>query len=392
MTNVLIIDPFSGTSGDMFLGVLVDLGVPFDELRDTILAVPALGKVKAKRKTVTRGVFEATQIIVECPHEHHHRSISDIEKIVAESNLKEHVKKGVRATFDALANAEARVHGCHRDEVHFHEVGALDAMFDIMGVHIGLDLLGNPVCYTRTITLGTGQTKSEHGPIPLPAPATLELLAGHKVRLSERDEELVTPTGAAVIASVFESLPRDVRVVPRRIGYGAGTRESEGLPNVLRAMLGTIDRALGDVIILTSTIDDMNPEVYGYLMEQLFAQGALEVYYNQIIMKKNRPGIEVTVITEEADGQRIADFLMANSTTLGVRLHREERIELPRRSGSLETPYGTVAIKIAVRPGGTETMSPEYESCKTLAEKAGVPLIEVYQAARTAWNTNRRSE
>ncbi|MEJ2719800.1 MAG: nickel pincer cofactor biosynthesis protein LarC [bacterium] len=364
MTDVLIIDPFSGTSGDMFLSALVDLGVPFDELRDTILSVPALANVKARRESVTRGVFEATRIVVECPREHAHRSVRDIEELVTGSNLREHVKKGILATFGALADAEAKVHGGHRNAVHFHEVGALDAMFDIIGAHVGLDLLRNPACYTRAIALGTGQTESEHGPIPIPAPATLELLSGYEVRMSERDEELVTPTGAAVIASMFRPLPRGALVTPRRLGYGAGTRDGAGLPNVLRAILGTIDRTAGDVMILTSTIDNMNPEVYGYLMEQLFGQGELEVYFSQVIMKKNRPGIEITVITEETDARRIADYLMANSTTLGVRLHREERVELPRRPGTLETPFGTLAIKIAVRPGGAETMSPEFESCK----------------------------
>ena len=392
MTNILVIDPFSGTSGDMFLGALTDLGVPFEELRDTVLAIPELAKVTAQRQTVTRGVFEATQIVVECPHEHHHRSITDIERIVADSKLKDHVKKGILATFDALANAEAKVHGMERDKVHFHEVGALDAMFDIMGAHIGLDLLGGPVCYTRAIALGTGQTTSDHGAIPIPAPATLEWLAGYPVKMSERDEELVTPTGAAIIASVFEVLPRDALITPRQVGYGAGTREGKGLPNVLRAVLGALDSTLGDVSILTSTIDDMNPEVYGYLMDQLFAEGALEVYYNQVIMKKNRPGIEITVIKEEKDARRMADFLMTHSTTWGVRIHNEERVELERRKGTLVTSMGTVAIKIAVRPDGTETMSPEYESCKVLAEAAGVPLKEVYQAARTIWDRKRQSK
>lgn len=392
MTTILLIDPFSGTSGDMFLGTLVDLGAPFEELRDTVLAIPELAKVTAERKTVTRGVFEATQVVVECPHEHHHRSVTDIERIVTGSKLKGRVKKGILATFDALANAEAKVHGTERDKVHFHEVGALDAMFDIIGAHVGLDLLGNPVCYTRPIALGTGQTTSDHGAIPIPAPATLELLAGYPVKMSDRDEELVTPTGAAIVASLFEVLPRDAQVMLQRVGYGAGTREGKGLPNVLRGVLGTLDSALADVSILTSTIDDMNPEIYGYLMGQLFAQGALEVYYSQVIMKKNRPGIEITVITEEKDARRMAEFLMTHSTTLGVRIHSEERVELERRKGTLETTMGTVAVKIAVRPDGTETMSPEYESCKALAEAAGAPLIDVYQAARAVWEGAKRQK
>ncbi|UCG50559.1 MAG: nickel pincer cofactor biosynthesis protein LarC [Candidatus Latescibacterota bacterium] len=391
MTNVLVIDPFSGTSGDMFLAALVDLGVPFEMLCETVLGVPELRDVRATRKTVKRGVIEATQIIVECPTESHHRSVSDIRKIVNGSRLEDNVKKGIIKTFDALAEAEAKVHGSDRDDVHFHEVGALDAMFDIFGAHVALELLGNPLCYTRPIVLGTGKTNSQHGEIPIPAPATLELLAGYRIKLAERDEELVTPTGAAIIASIFAPLPEDAFITPARVGYGAGTRESEGLPNILRAFVGSLERSMGHVCILTSTIDDMNPEVYGFVMEQLFAQGVLDVYCNQVMMKKNRPGVELTVITEEMDAHRIADFLMANSTTLGVRIHREERVELPRRKDKLETPYGTVTIKIADRPGGAETMSPEYESCRALAKTAGVPIIDIYEAARRAWDKKQHT-
>ena len=181
-------------------------------------------------------------------------------------------------------------------------------------------------------------------------------------------------------------------MIPRRVGYGAGSRESEGIPNVLRVIEGEVDEARGRVCIITSTIDDMNPEVYGYVMDKLFERGALEVYYNAIMMKKNRPGLEITVITEEADVHDVANYLMSSTTTLGVRIDREERMELPRSKGSVDTPYGPVAVKIAERPDGSRTMSPEYESCKAAAEKAGVSLIEVYDAARQAWKDEGHRE
>jgi uncharacterized protein (TIGR00299 family) protein len=385
MTKSLVIDPFSGVSGDMFIASLADLGVPFDEVSGPILAMPVFKGVRAELTRVTRGVFGAARVTVECPRVHEHRSLSDVRKIVEGTKLGERVQTGIMKTFDALAAAESKVHGCGKDEVHFHEVGALDAMFDIFAAHLALEHLGNPECYTRPIALGAGKTVCAHGEIPLPAPAALELLGGFDVKFTDRDEELVTPTGAAIVASLFKPLGPDALVVPSRVGYGAGSREGKGLPNVLRAILCEIEERPARVAILTSTIDDMNPEVYGYLMEQLLGRGALDVYYNAVMMKKNRPGVEVTVIAEEKDAAGVADYLMTETTTLGVRVHSEERVELARRRETLPTRYGEVAVKVARRPGGAETMSPEYESCRAIAAKSGVPLVEVYEAARKAW-------
>ncbi len=385
MTKTLLIDPFSGASGDMFLAALVDVGAAFETIQNTVLGIPELGSVRAEVRKVTRGVFAATRIEVTCPEEHHHRSISKIRKIIEGSGLSAKVKSGAIGTFDLLADAEAKVHGSDREDVHFHEVGALDAMFDIIGAHVALETLGGPLCLTRPVSLGTGTTTCQHGEIPIPAPATIELLSRHKVRFTERQEELVTPTGAAIIAALFKPLGPDALFTPKRVGYGAGTRENEGLPNVLRAMTGTLEEIPARVCIVTSTIDDMNPEIYGYVMDRLFAEGCLDVYYNPVMMKKNRPGVEITVITEEKDVYRITDFLMTHTTTLGVRVDREERVELRRHQDTVETSYGTVNVKVAERPGGVETISPEFESCKTVAESAGVPLMEVYEAAKRAW-------
>jgi uncharacterized protein (TIGR00299 family) protein len=369
----------------MFLAAFADVGAPFETIRDAVLTIPELSGVRAELQKVTRGVFAATRIEVTCPEAHHHRSFSKIRSIIEESKLSERVKIGAIATFEHLADAEAKVHGTDREDVHFHEVGALDAMFDIIAAHVAVESLGNPRCVTRPVTVGTGATTCQHGEIPIPAPASIELLTGHRVRFSDRNEELVTPTGAAIIASVFKPVGADAFFVPDRVGYGAGTRENDGLPNVLRIMAGTIEESPVRVCIVTSTIDDMNPEIYGHLMDRLFAEGCLDVYYNPVMMKKNRPGVEVTIITEERDVYRIAEFLMANTTTLGVRIDREERVELRRRKASIETPYGTVTVKVAERPGGVETMSPEFESCRTAAESAGVPLMDVYEAAKRAW-------
>lgn len=389
MNKVLVLDPFSGASGDMFLAAMVEAGASFDTLRDTLLSIPVLGKVKLSRKKVRRGPFEATQIVVQCPHEHAHRGLADIRRIIEEAPIKERVKNGAIDTFTRLAKAEARVHGSTPDEIHFHEVGALDSILDIVGAHVAFDLIGNPVGLVRTITLGRGSTESEHGRIPLPAPATVELLSGFPVQFTDVDTEMVTPTGAAIIASRFEPLKPGSIVVPDRVGYGAGTRDPVGRPNVLRVILGEVEGARGHVCVITSTVDDMNPEVYGFLMEQLFVNGALDVYYNSVMMKKNRPGVEVTIICEERDAHMLSSFLMSNTTTLGARIHREERIELARRAGAVETPYGTIDIKIARRPDGSESASPEYESCRKAALGANVTLLEIYEAVQRAWKSGK---
>jgi len=390
MKDALILDPFSGISGDMFLGAMVDVGVDFDALRTSLLKIPALEKVSAESETVTRGVFTATRVIVECPHEHAHRGLSAIREIIDAADLPARVKSGAIDTFTRLAAAEAKVHGHDIEKVHFHEVGALDAIFDIVGMHVALDQLDYPKGFTRPLSLGSGSVQSAHGEIPLPAPATTELLSGHNVRFTERTEELVTPTGAAIVASAFEPLSSDVTVVASRVGYGAGTRESDGMPNVLRIIRGSVDTARRHVCVVTSTIDDMNPEMYGYLMEKLFAEGALDVYYNSIMMKKNRPGTEVTIITEERDVYRIADILMGESTTLGVRITREERAELKRHKEEIETTYGKILVKVADRPGGGQRMSPEYDSCKAAAERARVDLLTVYEEAKRVWGSTRK--
>ncbi|MFQ5512468.1 MAG: nickel pincer cofactor biosynthesis protein LarC [Candidatus Krumholzibacteriia bacterium] len=392
MKKALLLDPFSGISGDMFLAALVDLGAPFDAVRDTLRAIPELSEVSVEKEAVTRGAIQATRINVSCPPERTHRSLADIERIIDGADLDPAVKRGAVRTFTTLARAEAKVHGVDIEQVHFHEVGALDAIVDIVGAHVTLHLLGTPSCLTTPLALGAGSTSSEHGEIPLPAPATVELLAGYPAAFSGRAGELVTPTGAAIVASTCEALDPHTVVTPERTGYGAGSREADGVPNVLRAILGTVEDRPRRVCIVTSTIDDMNPEMYGFVMERLFASGALEVYYNPIMMKKNRPGVEVTLISEEEDLPRLADVLFSTTTTLGVRIHREERLELVRRKETVETEFGAITVKVAVRPGGEQTVSPEYESCRKAAEKTGAGLMTVYEAARASWNQGGSGE
>jgi uncharacterized protein (TIGR00299 family) protein len=392
MKKTLLIDPFSGASGDMLLASLLDAGCDFDNLRKKLLGIPALSGVTLDVEKARCGVFTASRLKIKLPHEHAHRGLEDIRKIIGEADsVSAGVKKRAIDTFTRLAGAEARVHGIDVEEVHFHEVGALDAILDIVGFYVAVEELQIDLFLYSRLVVGSGEIKSEHGLIPVPAPATLELLRGHKIELSDRREELVTPTAAAIIATVFQPAPRDAGFTPETIGYGAGTREAgEGqLPNILRTAIGVVDGLPRQVSIVRTTIDDMNPEVYGYLMEALFKEGALEVYHHPVMMKKNRPGTEVTVITETGDELRLAGLLMVHTTTLGVRIAREDRLELERRQEVVDTEIGEASVKIGVLPDGTEKMSPEFESCKNLSLQSGLPIVKVFEIVRLAWSRSR---
>jgi uncharacterized protein (TIGR00299 family) protein len=387
MTRALLIDPFAGAGGDMLLSALIDAGCPFDELRRILLSVPALGGVSLQMESVVSGPFAAKRLRVAAPDVQPHRGLAAIRGIIQEvPSIGVGARSRAVEAFTRLAETEARIHGVGVEDVHFHEVGALDAIVDVVGFFAAAELLAvDTFRYTRLV-LGSGTAQSLHGEIPVPAPATFELLKGHPVTLSDRGEELLTPTAAAIIATVFKCMRDDERFVPEEFGYGAGTREHSGRANILRVALGSIEVAPAQVSIVRTTIDDMNPEAYGYVMERLFAEGALEVYYHAVMMKKNRPGVEVTVVAEPKDEQRIARFLLSHTTTLGVRVSREDRIELPRRVDSVQTELGEAKVKVAVLPGGGERMSPEFESCRMLAEKHRLPIGDVFDAVRRAWN------
>lgn len=392
MTRVLVVDAFSGAAGDMLLAALLDAGASMDVLRERVLSMPALAKVRAEVETVRRGAFAAKQLVVILPHEHAHRGLSDIRRILEEApHLGDVARAHAIEAFTRLAMAEAKVHGTTVEKVHFHEVGALDAILDIAGFFACAESLGiDAFHYTNLVLGGGGVIRGAHGEMPAPAPATLELLAGQRVTYSERREELLTPTAAAIIAAVFTPLAADARVEQGRVGYGAGTRDSgDGMPNVVRVWTG--DMATGvarEVAILRCTIDDMPAESYGHLMTRALAAGAREIYYTPVQMKKNRPGVEITLIAEERDVDAMSALLFAETTTLGLRVAREGRVELPRESATVQTPLGPVQVKIATLPDGSRRMSPEYEACRVIAEKTGRSLIDVYDVVRRAWSAS----
>lgn len=392
MTRCLVIDPFSGAAGDMLVAALLDAGAPLETLRERVLSIPELVKVKVSVEPVRRGAFAASRLALELPHEHAHRHLSDVTRIIdGAPALPPAVRERAKEAFRRLAVAEAKVHGTTVEKVHFHEVGALDAIVDVVGFFVCAEALGiESFFYTHLVLGGGGVIRGSHGEMPVPAPATLELLAGHRIVYSSRMEELMTPTAAAIIASCFEPLPARAPLVQGRVGYGAGTRESAGLPNVLRVSVADMaGEALPDVAVIRCTIDDMTPQLHGDLMSRLFAAGALEVYFTPVQMKKNRPGVEVTVLCDEAHAGALGRFILEHTTTIGLRIAREARVELERRADTVMTELGEARVKVVRLPGGGERMSPEYESCRELAEHAGRPVLEVFEIVRRAWHERR---
>ncbi len=388
MKTCLVVDAFSGAAGDMLLGALIDAGASIDLLRERVLSIPALAKVRIDAETVRRGAFAATRLVVHLPHEHAHRGLADLVAIIDSApSLTDRMKSRAKEAFARLAMAEAKVHGTSVEQVHFHEVGALDGIVDVVGFFACAELLGvEEFRYTNLVLGSGGVIHGAHGEMPVPAPATLELLSGHPVAYSTRAEELMTPTAAAIIASAFTPLAGDARVVQGRVGYGAGTRDAGGMPNVVRVWLGQLVAGTArEVAIIRCTIDNMNPELYGNVMQRAFETGALEVYYTPVFMKKNRPGVEITVIAETLDVERVSHLLLTHTTTLGLRVSREGRVELERRVETIDTPLGPARVKVATLPDGTARVNPEYESCREIAEKTGRPMLDVFEAVRRAW-------
>ncbi len=380
----LYLDCFSGISGDMLLGALADLGVPLAHLRAELKKLPVSGYTIATSR-VTRSHLGATKVDVRLGRgPQPERGIRDITRILDRSRLSAKVREHAQAAFDRLVDAEARVHRISRDRVHLHEVGAVDAIVDIVGAMVGLEWLGWPRVVCSPLHVGRGMVTMEHGTFPVPGPATAALLRGRPVYATHVEGELVTPTGATLattLATDFGPLP-SMRL--QKIGYGAGSRDIEGHPNVLRALYGDLldEAAVREtVLVLQTTIDDMNPQLYGHLMERLFDAGALEVFYTPIQMKKNRPGTMATIICPEPRMERVTEVLFKETTTIGFRFLPMGRIEMSRRIDTVRTPYGPVRIKASFYNGDLMQATPEYEDCRKAALATGTPLKIVQREA-----------
>ncbi|HVP39807.1 MAG TPA: nickel pincer cofactor biosynthesis protein LarC, partial [Candidatus Saccharimonadales bacterium] len=378
-------DPLGGASGDMILGALVDAGAPLDELRAGLSRLAVSGYSLEAGHAERAGIRAArVQVRLEGgPQPHRH--LRDIRDLLARSELPDPVRERAGAVFERLARAEAKVHGTGVEVVHFHEVGAVDAVVDVVGACLGLALLGVEEVRFGRLPLGRGWVEAAHGRIPLPAPATVELLEGVPVELVDTEGETVTPTGAALLTTLGRCAPLPPGAVLRRAGYGAGAREFADRPNLLRVLLAEAGDAPrpGEVAVLTAAVDDMSPEHLPFLMERLFEGGALDVYFTPLTMKKSRPGVEVTVLAPPALEAPLAAELLRHSTSLGLRVRREARLELPREVVQVATEFGPVRVKLARLPEGVRAV-PEYEDCAELARRHGRPLAEVFEAARRA--------
>jgi uncharacterized protein (TIGR00299 family) protein len=382
------LDAFSGISGDMTLGALVHLGVPIQTLQETAAAL-RLGNVDVTAAPQERNGIRCIKVSVvdrEQDRRRGHRTFTDICALLDGASLPAAVRDRARAVFRALAEAEGRVHGSAPEAVHFHEVGAIDSLVDIVGAAAGFHHLGIDTLYASALPLGRGSVRTEHGVLPVPGPATVELLRGWPVRLPDGDAELVTPTGAALVAALASpGPPPELRITGA--GYGCGDRILADRPNVLRIVTGQpVVTPRGDeVVCIEANVDDLNPELFEHVMARLLAAGARDVSLTPIHMKKNRPGTLLRVLGDPADLDALAAIVFQETTTLGVRHHVLRRLVVARETVEVETRYGRVAVRVARAPDGTPNVAPEYESCRSAAQAHRVPLKVVYQAAIVAF-------
>ena len=380
--RIAYFDCFSGISGDMILGALIDAGLDVDALRAE-LAKLRLPRFELRLKRVERHQIVGAKVDVVVGPEHLHRGLKEIEAILDGSAISESAKSMAKKVFVRLAEAEAKVHGTTQDEVHFHEVGALDAIVDIVGAVVGLEMLGVERVFASALRLGTGVIETAHGVLPVPVPATVELTTNVPVIRTGIAAELVTPTGAAIVTTLASGFGTCPMFRADRIGYGAGARELAEVPNLLRVHIGEQTRAFEDdhSVVVETNIDDMNPEIYGYVLEKLLATGAKDAYLTPVIMKKGRPGIVLTVLADPDALDLLVGTIFEETTTLGVRVHEVQRKKITRTSGQVQTKYGTVNTKIA-ELDGKRRETPEYDDCVRLAREHGVPVLEIYRAAQ----------
>ena len=385
--KTLYFDCFAGASGDMILGALVAAGVSPQELKDQLSLLNVQGYA-LDFETVNRSGISATYARVQTAPEHANRHLSDILKIIYGSQLSETVKDRAAKIFSRLAEAESHVHNEPIERIHFHEVGALDAIIDVAGAAICFDLLGIEHFASSALHVGSGMVEMAHGRFPVPPPAVAELLKGAPFYSTDIKGELLTPTGAAIITTVCSEFGALPQFKLEHTGYGAGTREYEKFPNVLRVLIGeTLDAQRDDAKLwmLETNVDDMSPQVFGHVMERAFELGALDCYFTPIQMKKNRPGVLLSILCGEDEREKFMGLLFSETTTLGIRSYPVDRRALERHTVRVETLYGPIDVKVAQLNGHLVKEMPEYEQCRQAARKANVPLRMVEEAVRNAF-------
>jgi uncharacterized protein (TIGR00299 family) protein len=412
--KTLYLDIFSGLSGDMFVGAMLDLGLGLDHLERELAKLSVQGyhlhasrakrlQIEGMKFDVHLGRHHGHEDGPEHEHKHDHgpdhqyehdhgRAYADIRQLIAGSGLSEWVKTKATAVFHRLAMAEGKIHGLPAEQVHFHEVGAVDSMVDIVGACVALEFLGKPRVLASAVVDGAGWIDCAHGRFPIPAPATLEILAARGVPISQCEEphELITPTGAALLAEFVETFGPMEGLAPERIGFGVGQREHKTRPNVVRAILGRSavsaahDWETDTVAVLETNLDDANPEWLGHFVDKAMAAGALDVCQTPAQMKKNRPGVLLTVVCAPAEADKFSEWMLRHTSAFGVRRTLAERRKLRREFRAVPTLYGQVSVKIGKLDGRVIQTAPEYESCKKLADEKSVPLKAVYEAALAA--------
>ncbi len=389
--KLVYFDCIGGASGDMILGSLVALGAPLEEIERRLRALPLEGFSLAA-VTVERHGFEALHLQVRAEETRSHRHFSAIRRLLEGAGLPPRVLRRALGTFELLGRSEASVHGTTLEKVHFHEVGAIDAIVDIVGTAWALELLDVDRCHASVVPQGRGFVRAAHGTLPVPAPATVRILEGAPVRMTEIEAELTTPTGAALLRALCDTIGEPVGFRIVRTGVATGTRELAERPNILRALLGEpLAAESGAVEVLETTIDDMNPQLYGNLTEALFESGALEVFLTPVQMKKGRPGVLVTAMCDRSRAQGVLERLFSESTTIGVRVRQEGRVELRRSIEEVETPLGRVRVKTVTLPSGEERRVPEYEDVKRLAHATGRPTVDVMDEIRSFLHESART-
>jgi len=390
--SILFFDCFSGAAGDMILGALVALGVPVEDLNADVAALDCEA-ISLTADRVSRAGIAATKVHVRpSAKDVGHRGLSNIAALIRRSRLSETVKAHAVAVFERLAHAEADVHGIPVEKVHFHEVGALDAIADVVGSVCGIERLGNPEIRFSGLRLGGGSVKCAHGLLPVPAPATAKLVEGFVCEMGPAEVELLTPTAAAILTTLGQQdLAPQFR--PVRTGYGAGDQDFPGAPNVLRAVLAepAVVETADTTVLLEANIDDATPEILAHALERVLTAGALDAWIVPVQAKKSRPGFQFCALTTEDLREHIEGVIFAETTTFGIRRRRVERTVLNREIVSVETPYGPVGVKVGSRGGKILTASPEFEDCRRLAVERGIPVRRVMDAAREAFGRMGRN-
>jgi pyridinium-3,5-bisthiocarboxylic acid mononucleotide nickel chelatase len=399
MMRLAYLDCSSGVSGDMFLGACLDAGLDAERLLAE-LAKLQIGPYEFKPVRALRSGLAGTQVKITAPAGQPHRHLAPIERMIESSGLSAGVKERSRRIFRRLAEAEALLHDQAIQNVHFHEVGAVDAVIDIVGACVALELLGVSELVASPLNVGGGRVDAAHGSLPVPAPATAELLRGIPMFSSGVEAELVTPTGAAIVSTIAGSFGPLPAMKTERIGYGAGALDLPGHPNLLRLFLGertanpesrVPSPGAETVAVIETSVDDMSPEVYGYLAERALEAGALDISCTPVEMKKNRPGIDIRLLARPEQAEALADLVFAETTTLGLRIYQAERRVLDREQVSVATPYGEIRVKVGRRNGRVLNAAPEYEDCRRAALEQGAPLKDVMQAAQAAFRNGSKA-